>query len=211
MTAPHSAAILSAMKVFFVALSIAVKLVGSALAQSKADWREIATPYDASLVERWEEHFDRAIAATARARPEGFYGISRQELADLKRAQKIDGFPGRWAGVRPCRLIYTQFFVTIRYDFFHCRLSQSADGWRIEKLNGTWRMDGQVFPDPQLGAVFLAGSWSNVEPPARYGDGSGADLSGVLRLADRRWLRIYMPDERYFLFLDIDLHVRLRR
>ncbi|MFM7347188.1 MAG: hypothetical protein ACKO1J_17685 [Tagaea sp.] len=53
MTAPHSTAILSGIKVFFVALAIAVTLAGLAFAQAPADRWALASARDISLIENW--------------------------------------------------------------------------------------------------------------------------------------------------------------
>jgi Domain of unknown function (DUF4893) len=211
LTAPHSAPILSGMKVFFVALSIAVTLAGAAFAQTPADWRALASAYDIALIENWEKHFDRAIADTVRARPEGFHGITREELAGLKNASKIDAFPASWEGTRPCRTILSQSYVIIRYTWFDCRLTRDAGGWRIEKLTGSWLMEGRVYFDPELGSVYLGSARTPAEAPSWYGDGTDGDQAGVLRIAERHWLRLFMPGVHNFDFLEIDLQVKLHR
>jgi hypothetical protein len=199
------------MKVFFVALSAAMALAGAALAQAPADWRGIASPEDILLIENWERQFDRAIAETARTRPDAFHRITREELADLKNGAKVDSFPARWEGLRPCRTILTQFFVTVRYDWFACRITRVGETWRIEKVTGSWYLDGQMFPDRQLGSIFLGSTWTRSEQKGHYGDGQGGDSAGLLRHADKRWLRLLFPGPSNFDFFEIDLHVRLRR
>jgi Domain of unknown function (DUF4893) len=200
------------MKRWIFALGFSLALALPAHAQSPADWRAVASAYDIALVENWERHFDRAVADTARARPEGFHGITREELAGLKNASKIDAFPASWEGTRPCRTILSQSYVIIRYTWFDCRLTRRAGGWRIEKLTGSWLMEGRVYFDPKLGAVYLGSARAGRSPPTnRYGDGSGGDDAGVVRLAEGRWLRLLLPDIYAFDIVELDLHVRLRR
>lgn len=199
------------MKGWVFALVFSLALPGLAAAQAPVDWRAVASVEDVSLIENWERYFDRAMAETARTRPGAFYGITREELAELKNGTKVDSFPARWEGVRPCRTILTQFFVTVRYRWFECRLSREGETWRIEKLNGSWFLDGNVYDDPLLGSVLLGNAFNRDTPKGVYGDGTGGDTVGVIRLAERRWLRILMPGPYNFDLLEIDLHVRLRR
>jgi hypothetical protein len=211
LTAANPGAILFGMKGWIFALGFSLVLAGPARAQTPTDWRAVASAEDISLVENWERYFDRAMTETARTRPGAFYGITREELAEMKNGAKVDSFPARWEGVRPCRTILTQFFVTVRYSWFECRLTRDGGTWRIEKLTGSWRMLGQVYPDPFLGSVVLERSRAVPYPVGRFGDGAGGDGAGLIRLAERRWLRILLPGPYNFDFLEIDLHVRLRR
>ncbi len=197
-----------------------------AIGQSNHDWRTAAGAENIELVENWERHFDLAIERAARLRPQAFYEIDYsalrhpqktlhridlETLRALKQADRTDAFPAKWAGLWPCRFILATDISVARYQWMQCRLSRDGTGWRIEKRSGTRFFKGGIYADPALGTAFLGSAWMHDFPETTSGDGVSGVASGVFRIAEGRWLRLFLPGADAFAFIEMDMSQRLRR
>lgn len=166
-------------------------------APALAGWQETITPADAAKLESLDE-------ARARGLSEAEAGASAADLATIRSilnaspiTARMEAAQGRWrcrqmklGGVTPA----------IVYTWFHCRISRGADGWRFEKVTGTARTAGTLYPAGD-GFVYLGAQSVKTEPQHRYsgnGDQLGAaatpdDQAGVFSLLSDGRARIELP------------------
>ena len=87
------------------------------------------------------------------------------------RRARADRSTGAWR----CRTIKLGGMTrAVVYSWFHCRIRAYAGGLIFEKINGSQRMAGQLYPEGD-GYVYLGASWVKGEPPHRY-SGNGASV-----------------------------------
>jgi Domain of unknown function (DUF4893) len=176
---------------------VSLSLLGTAAA-AQASWEDVASPYDVHRLERLDEarakgmdaaHMD-AIERDRDAVHDAFRGgvhpISRGELG------------GNWH----CRTAKTGGILPpIGYGWFHCRVSERDGRLFFQKLNGTQRLAGYLYPH-QSGGYVLLGAWSVKGEPMHMYSGNGAsagaasspdDAVGLLSGAGGGGARIEFP------------------
>jgi hypothetical protein len=116
----------------------------------------------------------------------------------------------RLAGNWRCRTIKVGEILVV-YSWFKCRIAATADGLRLEKISGSQRLSGALYPDGPTRLVLLGAGTVNDEPPvpysalARAGEPADpdADMVGVLTQPTPDRLRIVFPFPRYESIYDV--------
>ncbi len=160
------------------------------------DWRGIITATDRDRYQRRDAAWSLALQQARRQQGSG----DLSGLGDL-----IDPDAAR-APVTPpvgdyrCRTVKlgSQGGETglgyVVYDWFDCRIEQTAKGLKFVKTTGSQRPSGLFFPETDRHMVMLGSMALASEPAANsYGQRPDRDLVAVLeRIGDRRW-RLVIP------------------
>ncbi len=186
-----------------VALTAALLLsgaAGSAAAQTGQPWERIATPSDVQRLETGPNRLAEDVAAAAqRGKVDG---ITLPAVMELMRAvaQPLAGrdLIGDWR----CRSIQIDTLGIFGYPPFRCRVRQAGDGLFFEKLTGSQRVSGILYPRDGVSFVLLGGATVNEEPQRRYTSDSRAPAEAlqhnraalVTKVGPRR-LRVVFPQE----------------
>jgi uncharacterized protein DUF4893 len=128
---------------------------------AQADWHDHATAFDQRRLARLDEARDRALAEAGDAAREAFAApsVSRGSLAGTWRCRTV-----KLGGMTPQMV----------YSWYRCRITDQGGVLAFEKLSGTQRMGGLLYPDGD-GYVYLGASWVKGETPHRY-SGTGASF-----------------------------------
>ncbi|HEY8592723.1 MAG TPA: DUF4893 domain-containing protein [Sphingomicrobium sp.] len=168
-------------------------------------WREVAAPVDRQRLAGWRSTFVKAVAA---AKKSGHaQDIAREgALLDPDAALNSPAIPN---GDYRCRVIKlgakTQGMLDyVAYPAFRCRISADRQLQRLDKLTGSQRYVGLIFPGDAVRQVFLGTLVLGDETRAmQYGQDSTRDVAGHLeRIGDRRW-RLVMPEPRFESQVDV--------
>ncbi len=169
------------------------------------DWRAVATKADRERLREWRGAWLAALAQ-ARAGGAGTTLVADPALYALDAALP-DPLPP--AGEYRCRTIKlgakgTGGLRFVAYPFFRCRVSVRDGGVSLEKLTGSQRGVGIIYPHDQSRAVFLGTMALGDERGAvRYGRDASRDMAGwVERIAPSRW-RIALPYPAFESTLDL--------
>jgi hypothetical protein len=129
---------------------------------AQAGWQDEASSFDQSRLARLDE---------ARSR-------SRAEAGDVPAAHETVGAArvrGSLTGTWRCRTIKLGGMTpSLVYSWFRCRVTRQGETLRFEKVSGTQRMGGTLYPEGD-GYVYLGASWVKGEAPHRY-SGNGASV-----------------------------------
>ena len=167
-------------------------------------WRQVVTEADRVRLRDWRTAFMRALEQ-ARA------GGNR---AEVEREGKLLEPDAALGGPIPngdyrCRAIKVGaksegLLNYIAYPPFRCRISQQGRVQHFDKLSGSQRPHGTIYPADQLRSVFLGTMVLGDETRAyQYGRDPERDLAGwVERIGDNRW-RILFPYPHYESTLDV--------
>jgi len=130
---------------------------------AEAGWREHANSYDRNRIERLSESRMQGMADSG--------GIDAVQSA--MSAPVVSG--GSPAGEWRCRTLKLGGMTpSMIYTWHHCRITDRGGVLAFEKLDGTQRMAGTLYPDGE-GYVYLGASWVKGEHPHRY-SGAGASV-----------------------------------
>lgn len=159
------------------------------------DWRAIIRPAELGRLDRLNEAWAQALNE---ARVSG-HADEVAALGDLLDPQAARDGATPPVGDYRCRTIKLGAKVYgmpafTPYGWFKCRITATPKGLKLEKVTGSQRPSGLLFPDSDRRMVVL-GSVSLAEEPAAnsYGLHPERDFVGVLeRLGERRW-RLAMP------------------
>jgi hypothetical protein len=165
-------------------------------AQVGADWRRIVGTGDFQRLMGADEAW---YAAVSEAQKAGYgpqlaaLGALAEERAGLTRPEPPPGLYRcrtiKLGGGEP-RLPY------IAYDWFRCRIALTPGGdLRLDKLTGSQRQSGLLYPDGDRRLVFVgAVAWGSGEAAApAYGAQPDRDQVGFLeRIGEQRW-RLALP------------------
>lgn len=134
---------------------------------ASADWRGIASEFDQARLSRLDE-----------ARQQGM-----AEAGDIGAVREAMGAPvtgGSVEGDWRCRTIKMGgMSSSMVYSWYRCRITDRGGALFFEKISGTQRMAGMLYPDAG-GYVYLGASWVKGEAPHRYSGGGasvGADAT----------------------------------
>ena len=170
----------------------------------KQVWQVAATDADRIRLREWRTAFARALE---QARAAG-------HSADIEREGRLLNPDAALGGPVPngdyrCRVIKvgakTEGLLNyIAYPAFRCRVSQQGDVQHFDKLSGSQRHHGAIYPADQLRSVILGTMVLGDETRAyQYGRDPERDLAGwVERIGDNRW-RLILPYPRYESTLDV--------
>jgi len=145
-------------------LALLLLLAAPVQAQT-ADWQRAARLEDRARVEL----IPAILAAALAPRPADAYsGITAEELAQVltRPALPVDArtLPGEWR----CRGIQGSTLGVFAYSYFRCRIVAAGATLKFEKLTGSQRKSGQLYPDGPERMVMLGGSTVNQEPQRGY-------------------------------------------
>jgi hypothetical protein len=145
------------LKTFLVAAAILVP------AAAQAGWRDEASSFDQSRLARLDEARSQGLAESNGA------------------AQDVLSAPatgGSITGNYRCRTIKLGGMTpSMQYSWFHCRVFEYHGALRFEKISGSQRMGGTLYPEGN-GYVYLGASWVKGETPHRY-SGNGASVGAA--------------------------------
>ena len=129
-------------------------------AAAQADWTNEASSFDQMRLARIDEARSRGLAESD--------GAAREAL-------NAPATGGSITGNYRCRTIKLGGMTpTMTYSWFRCRVTDEGGMLRFEKISGSQRMAGTLYPEGN-GYVYLGASWVKGEHPHRY-SGNGASV-----------------------------------
>lgn len=169
-------------------------------------WKEVATDDDRQRLADWRTTF---VAALDAARKGGHAADIAREGALLEPDAAL-GPPGIPNGIYSCRVIKlgakadSGGLPYVSYPPFVCRVKADRTLQRFNKLNGSQRYVGLVFPGDPIRQIFLGTLVLGDETRAlQYGQDELRDVAGyVERIGPNRW-RIVMPKPHFESQLDV--------
>ncbi|HUP67045.1 MAG TPA: DUF4893 domain-containing protein [Sphingomicrobium sp.] len=168
-------------------------------------WRDVATSADRERLRDWRKTFVDAVAAAKRS---GHSPDIAKEGAVLDPDAALASAPLP-DGMYRCRVIKlgakTEGMLDfVSYPAFACRVRADRDLKRIEKLTGSQRYIGLVFPNDAMRQVFLGTLVLGDETRAmQYGEDPDRNIAGyVERIGAARW-RLVMPRPQFESQLDV--------
>lgn len=168
-------------------------------------WRDVATPADRARLSAWRTNFVDALAA---ARKSGHSAEIAREGALLDPDAALGGrrLPD---GAYRCRVIKLGaksegMLDYVSYPPFDCRVRAERNLQRLEKVSGSQRYVGLIFPNDAMRQVFLGTLVLGDETRAmQYGEDPKRDVAGFIeRIGDNRW-RLIMPNPQFESRLDV--------
>jgi hypothetical protein len=115
------------------------------------------------------------------------------EALPVKRSELV----GSWR----CRSIQASSLGIFAYPFFRCRISESPEGLRFQKVTGSQRRSGYLFEDGGRRFVFLGGQHVN-DDPARFYSGMSGDFDGEDLAMDTAGILQKKGKDRFLMILD---------
>jgi hypothetical protein len=169
-----------------------------------ANWRSVATEDDRQRLKDWRTAFTRALEQ-ANAAGNGADVANEGSLLQPDAALG-GGIPN---GEYRCRTLKVGaksegMLNYVAYPAFRCRISTDGSFQHFDKLNGSQRQHGTIYPGDELRGAFLGTMVLGDENTAyQYGRDTERDLAGwVERIGDARW-RIVFPSPHYESTLDV--------
>ena len=166
-------------------------------------WRSIATNDDRERLRDWRTAFTRALD---QARSTNAADLDREGVLLQPDAALGGPIPN---GNYRCRVIKVGaknegLLNYIAYPAFRCRISEQGKLQHFDKLSGSQRHHGAIYPADQLRQAFLGTMVLGDETIAyQYGRDPERDLAGwVERIGERR-CRLILPYPRYESTLDV--------
>jgi hypothetical protein len=168
-------------------------------------WRDVVTPKDRERLSNWRKSFVDGLAA---ARKSGHSAEIAREGALLDPDAALAG--GQLAnGMYRCRVIKlgaksTGMLDYVSYPAFACRVRAERELQRLDKLSGSQRYVGLIFPNDSMRQVFLGTLVLGDETRAmQYGEDPDRNVAGYIeRIGDKRW-RLMMPRPQFESQLDM--------
>jgi hypothetical protein len=163
-------------------------------------WKEVATGDDRQRLADWRTNFVSALDA---ARKSGHAADVAREGVLLEPDAAL-GPPGLPDGIYRCRVIKlgaktdSGGLPYVSYPPFTCRVKPDRSLQRFNKLDGSQRYVGLIFPGDPIRQVFLGTLVLGDETRAlQYGQDQLRDVAGyVERIGPNRW-RILMPKPHF--------------
>jgi len=170
------------------ALIALAALCAAGAAAAQADWQARIRADDRARLERWAGDVHDIYV---QLQPAEFHGISpltvRQLLDREAVALDLRALPGNWR----CRNVQFGQRGVFGYPPFQCRIRQTPQGLFFEKISGSQRLSGQLYPDGAQHLVLLGGATVNQDPQRDYrGDGNREDVVGRLYQTGRNRLML---------------------
>jgi hypothetical protein len=160
-----------------------------------AGWQSEASPYDVGRLERLDEAREKGLAAAQSGRD---IGLIHAVLDAEARPAPARALEGAWR----CRTIKLGGLTAdIVYSWFRCRIAGHGEHLFFQKVSGTQRLQGRLYPRESGGYVLLGGLSAKGEPWHSYsgnGPTAGAettpdDAVGLLVSTGRRSARLELP------------------
>ena len=168
-------------------------------------WREVATDADRGRLRDWRKSFADALAA---ARKSGHATEIAAEGALLDPDAALGGAPLQ-SGMYRCRVIKVGaksegLLDYVSYPAFTCRVRAERDLQRLDKLSGSQRYVGLIFPSDAMRQVFLGTLVLGDERRAmQYGEDPDRDVAGYIERIGANRLRLVMPKPAFESQLDV--------
>ena len=169
------------------------------IAEWTTNWRQVATQDDKDRLREWRSAFTSALAA-ARKSGHGAQIDREGALLNPDAALANGAIPN---GMYRCRVIKLGAKAAgnldyVSYPGFSCQLRPTHQVQRLDKLSGSQRYAGVLFPNDAVREVFLGalvlGDESRV---LQYGQDQTRDVAGyVERIGPDRW-RLIMPKPHF--------------
>jgi len=188
-----------------LALSSCAATRPTAAVALQADWRSVATPDDRERLRDWRTAFVSALKA---ARASGHAATIAAEGALLEPDAALPG-PAVPDGDYRCRVVKlgaksAGLLDYVAYPAFTCRIARQGARQVLNKLTGSQRQVGLIFPGDALRHVFLGTLVLGDERSAlQYGRDRERDVAGfVERIGPARW-RMLMPRPHFESQMDV--------
>ena len=160
------------------------------------DWRGVVTAGDRDRYNRLDAAWSLALQQARRQRGSGDLASTGDLIVADAARPSVAPPPGAYR----CRTVKLgsqggeEGLGYVVYDWFACRIEQTANGLKFSKLTGSQRPSGLLFPENDRQMVMLGSLALADEPPANsYGQRPDRDLIAVLeRIGERRW-RLAIP------------------
>ncbi|PKQ09677.1 MAG: hypothetical protein CVT73_01335 [Alphaproteobacteria bacterium HGW-Alphaproteobacteria-12] len=141
-----------------------------ALAGEPLDWKSQATPHDLDRLTRYEDAVTKGMMESQVA---GEENGSYNELVSVMEGETIAADPAALAGQWNCRILKAggPFAGFVVYGWFRCEVRERDGRLFFEKLSGSQRQSGYLYPrDPK--------SWVLLATPNKDHSGPIRDYSG---------------------------------
>lgn len=195
---------------FAAALSLSLALGACATtratgtAEEGKSWRDKVTSADRERLRNWRSAF---VSGLADARRAGHASAIAREGALLQPDAALGGtLPN---GAYRCRVVklgakQPGLLPFVAYPHFACRVTSAGRNQRFDKLTGSQRQVGTIYPHDQLRSVLLGTLVLGDEVRAMpYGADDDRDIAGyVERIGAERW-RIVLPYPRFESLVDV--------
>ena len=163
-------------------------------------WKEVATSDDRQRLADWRSSFVKALDTAKK----GGHAADIAREGALLQADAALGAPGITNGMYRCRVIKlgakegSGGLAYVSYPPFVCRVKADRGLQRFNKLNGSQRYVGLIFPGDAVRQVFLGTLVLGDETRAlQYGQDELRDVAGyVERIGPDRW-RLIMPKPHF--------------
>lgn len=179
-------------------LGLVALVIVLAASGAEAGWQDAASAYDVGRLSKLQESKDKGLSEAQAGAPAKDMAIIHAVLDASPISTSPDALIGMWR----CRTIKLGGMTPdVIYSWFACRISGRGDRLRFEKLTGSQRTNGYLYPDQSGGYVYLGASSVANEPPHSYsgsGPGAGAqatpdDQIGLLLATGSDSARIEFP------------------
>ena len=138
-----------------------------------AGWQDQASAFDQQRLVKLDESREKGLAEAASG---GDMSAIHEALDAAPAAISGDALTGEWR----CRTMKLGGMApSVVYTWFKCRISNRGGGLFLEKLTGSQRMGGYLYPDAN-GFVYLGATSAMHEPPHAYpGNGASAGVAAA--------------------------------
>jgi hypothetical protein len=162
-----------------------------------AGWQDQASRFDIDRLAHLEDSRAKGLSEAEGGAPQADL-LAIHSVLDT---EAVAGSPGSFAGIWRCRTMLLGGMTPDRiYSWFRCRISERDGALYFEKLNGSQRTSGYLYPEGP-GYVYLGASYVTGEKPHAYsGNGAAAgsvatpdDQIGVLSLLSDGRARLELP------------------
>jgi uncharacterized protein DUF4893 len=169
--------------------------VAFAATAAQAGWRETASAYDQDRIAKLQESKSKAMGEAASGSD---MGAIHEALDPAPTPTSEGALAGSWR----CRTIKMGGITpSVVYAWFSCRISDRGGHLWFQKITGSQRTNGWLYPNGDGTFVYLGASSVGQEKPHAYsGNGASAgapatpdDQIGVLSALGDRHARIEMP------------------
>jgi len=169
----------------FAIAILALALTGTA---ANASWRDHASSFDEQRLAKLDESRAKALDEASRGAPVSDLAA----VHSLLDAPTVSGSPvGSWR----CRTIKLGGITPdVIYTWFNCRVSQRASALYFEKISGSQRTSGYLYPEGG-GYVYLGASYVTGEKSHAY-SGNGAEAGAAATPDDQIGVLSLLADGR---------------
>ena len=175
------------------------------IAEWTTNWRQVATQDDRDRLRDWRSTFTAALEAARKSR----HGAEIDREGTLLKPDAALANGAIPNGTYRCRVIKLGAKAAgnldyVSYPGFACQLRPTHQIQRLDKLSGSQRYAGVVFPNDAIREVFLGTLVLGDESRAlQYGQDETRDVAGyVERIGPNRW-RLIMPKPHFESQLDV--------